>query len=167
MKSMLKVTKKKVVIGVLSIGLVSGGLVGASNFGFIDQLGNILNRTTDAGARYAGDNVTSDGKNGRYEDLIVSDVNSAAKNVKEQLIPYGLDEISRGNTKVEEHYNLLKGEIYSTANTAIASGKTKITNAVDTKISTIKNLVEDAAVDAINLQLDSDSFFTGTDGVSK
>ncbi|MCM3588879.1 hypothetical protein M3182_24960 [Mesobacillus maritimus] len=167
MKNMLKGTKKKVVIGALSIGLVSGGLVGASSFGFIQQLENILSGTTDKAATETAKYVTNKKDGSTYEEKIKNDVDNAALTVKNELVGHATSEMRRGNGDVETHYNNLKSDIEEVAQSAVESGETKITNAVDAKVTSIQSSVEDAAIDAINAQLNTEDQFTGTETVSK
>ncbi|MFX3675261.1 MAG: hypothetical protein ACE3JQ_12575 [Paenisporosarcina sp.] len=168
MKNVFASVKGKVLVGVLAIGVVGAGAASASGFGFIGQLQNILNGTTDNVATYSADAVNGKDKNNvNYTTKITNDVNSAAHQIKTQLQSEASKEITRGKTETDAHYEQLKNDLNAVKDSTISSGKTKITNAVNTKVSLVKSQVEDAAVTAINAQLNTDTHFTGTGVVSK
>jgi len=160
-------TKRKVLVGVVALGIVGTGIVSASNFGFIQQLENILGKSGDRAAELTAGQVTTKSGNTTYEELIKADVNAAAQTAVSEFGKHYGSEVATGNNETKAHYDAIKADLDKAVNDAIADGKTKITNAVDAKVSANKVSIENAAVDAINAQLNKESVITGTDTVSR
>lgn len=168
MKKLFASVKGKVLVGVLAIGVVGAGAASASNFGFIDQLQNILNGTTDnvatasAGAVKATDNANLD-----YGTKITNEVNAAAGTIKRELTSDATSKIKNGNDSLDSHFNEISMDLEYVKNNTISSGKEKISQKVNEKVAAEKARVENAAVAAINANLNLETTFSGTTTVNR
>ncbi|MBT2686189.1 hypothetical protein [Bacillus sp. ISL-37] len=151
----LSTTKGKVMAGALALAVIGGGAAGASNFGFIDQLSNILSGANDKIATFAAGEV--DKSDEQYQDKIIEDVNAAAGSYANEMAAQATKEMNRGKGEVKSHYDDLKADLDSTVNTSKANGTALITSKVNAQVLSSQAAIESAAVDAINAQLQKDS----------
>ena len=163
MKKLFTTVKGKVLVGALVLGVVGGGAASASGFGFINQLERILNGTTDnvatasAGAVNATDNANLD--NGTK---ITNEVDAAAQSITTELTNDATNKIDEGNSSLDSHFTTMSNDLETVKNNTISSGKGKITQKVNEKVAAEKLRVENAAVAAINRNLNLETTYSGT-----
>ena len=141
--------------GALALAVIGGGAAGASNFGFVGQLANILSGANDKIATNAAGEV--DKSDEQYQEKIVNDVNAAAGTYASEMAAQATSELNRGKGEVKSHYEDLKTDLETTVNTSLTNGKALVTTKVNAQVLSSEAAIENAAVNAINAQLQRDA----------